>query len=342
MKKDIRAFLRRVGSMSFARMGGNIDAIHQETGVSKSFIRLDMLHCALRYGMGYLDYRVFGFAENRDPANRRTYMTMNHNTCLSRKLNDRAAIAEFIDKGKFNQKFRDFIGRDFLILPPENGASALKAFCRGKEAVFAKVTTSFGGQGLEKIQLDAVSDYGALYDRLLSEKKTLVEDALLQNEAMASLCPQSVNTLRMVTVFYGGQAHYVYGLVRMGNGKNAVDNISAGGLYALLNDDGTLSPKAFCDKKSAYYEAHPASGVRFGSFSVPYFAQAKALCLTAAALEQKVGYVGWDVAVTKDGPVLIEGNHLPGYDMCQNHGLNGSRTGILPKFEAIVGTGFFG
>ena len=137
MKKDIGAFLRRVGSMSFARMGGNIDAIHQETGVSKSFIRLDMLHCALRYGMGYLDYRVFGFAENRDPANRRTYMTMNHNTCLSRKLNDRAAIAEFIDKGKFNQKFRDFIGRDFLILPPENGASALKAFCRGKEAVFA-------------------------------------------------------------------------------------------------------------------------------------------------------------------------------------------------------------
>ena len=211
-----------------------------------------------------------------------------------------------------------------------------------RKAVFAKVTTSFGGQGLEKIQLDAVSDYEALYDRLLSEKKTLVEDALLQNEAMASLCPQSVNTLRMVTVFYGGQAHYVYGLVRMGNGKNAVDNISAGGLYALLNDDGTLSPKAFCDKKSAYYEAHPASGVRFGSFSVPYFAQAKALCLTAAALEQKVGYVGWDVAVTKDGPVLIEGNHLPGYDMCQNHGLNGSRTGILPRFEAIVGTGFFG
>ena len=45
--------------------------------------------------------------------------------------------------------------------------------------------------------------------------------------------------------------------------------------------------------------------------------------------------IGWDVAITPDGPVLVEGNNLPGYDMCQNAGHVDE--GMLPRFEKLLG-----
>ena len=50
-------------------------------------------------------------------------------------------------------------------------------------------------------------------------------------------------------------------------------------------------------------------------------------------MEKRLRYVGWDVAITPDGPVLVEGNDLPGYDMCQNHRFHDDGRGIKDAFE---------
>lgn len=340
MAKDIAALIRRVCGMSFKRMENNVSVIHKETGVSKAFIRADMIKCAMRDGIGYLDYRVFGFATNRDEKNRKTFMTMNHNSKLSKAVNDRAAIDVFIDKSKFNKAFRDYIGRDFIVLT-ECTQEDLKTFCEGKSSVFAKVTSSFGGQGVEKINIADIKDYNALYKRLTEEGKFLVEDTIVQHSEMERLCPNSVNTLRIVTVLKDGEAHFVYALIRMGSGNNNVDNISSGGMYSLLNADGTISERAFCDKTTAYYDRHPMTNVKFSEFKVPLLNEAIELCKKAALVEPRVGYVGWDAAITENGPVLVEGNHLPSYEMCQNYGLCDRKTGSLPWFEEILGKDFF-
>ena len=61
-----------------------------------------------------------------------------------------------------------------------------------------------------------------------------------------------------------------------------------------------------------------------------------ALCRTASKrVEAHLKYIGWDVAITPDGPVLVEGNNLPGYDMCQNAGHVDE--GMLPRFEKLLG-----
>ena len=66
-------FGRRLKDASLRRMNQNIQAIHQETGKNRLFLLCDMVWCTLRYGVGYLDYHVFGFARNRG-ANRKTSM----------------------------------------------------------------------------------------------------------------------------------------------------------------------------------------------------------------------------------------------------------------------------
>ena len=50
----------------------------------------------------------------------------------------------------------------------------------------------------------------------------------------------------------------------------------------------------------------------------------------------QVGYVGWDVAVTEDGPVLIEGNDDPGYTAYQLPALTGSRRGTYPLLRPFL------
>ena len=74
----LKTFFRRLFAGSFKRMFGYIGTIHKETGKNRFIMFFDMIWCIFRYSVGYMDYRVFGFA-NIKGKNRRTFMTMNDN-----------------------------------------------------------------------------------------------------------------------------------------------------------------------------------------------------------------------------------------------------------------------
>lgn len=328
-------FGRRLKDASFHRMNQNLQAVHRETGRNRVSLFCDMVYCTFRYGVGYLDYHVFGFGRNRGKS-RRTFMTMNHNVALARMVNDPGLYPLLNDKFRFLRRYGAFLGRDWLDLR-EATAAELAEFCQAHGTVFAKPHSDFGGRGVEKIVPSPEEDYEALYRRLTENGQCLVEEAIVQHEALNRLCPGSVNTLRVVTLLVDGEAKFVYALLRMGSGQGYVDNISSGGMYTLVGPEGTLEFPAFCDKTGLYYDSHPATGTVFAGFRLPYFADAVELCRRAALVEPKLGYIGWDVAITPTGPVLVEGNNLPGYDMAQNARFHPDGQGLLPTFEALLG-----
>ena len=47
-------------------------------------------------------------------------------------------------------------------------------------------------------------------------------------------------------------------------------------------------------------------------------------------------YVGWDLAITPNGPVVIEGNHNSSVFQ-PKPSASGVRTGLLPTYQAAVG-----
>ncbi len=316
-----------------------MELIHKETGAARFPMFFDMIWCIFRYGVGYMDYHVFGFAKIKGKK-RRTFMTMNDNLTISHALNSREYFGFFDDKALFDEKFGDFIGRRFIDLRSAD-SSALKAFCEGKKTVFAKHINDFGGSGISREELDETMDYEEFRKRLCDNGQFLVEEELVQHEKMNELSSSSVNTIRIVTLYYNGEAHFMYALVRMSNGSACVDNICSGGMYVSICDDGVIRKPAYCDATGEYYNAHPFTKTEFNGFAIPMFKEAVELCKKAACVCPKVAYVGWDVAITPDKPVLVEGNTLPSYDMVQNYGHIDEKTGIKPRFEEVLGKDFF-
>lgn len=338
--QKIKTFFARVKTMSFKRMRGYAKLIAAESGRSTFSILVDMVWCALRYGIGYLDYRIFGFGVIRGK-NRRTFLTFNDNIRLRNALNDPEKQQIFEDKLQFNEYFKDQLGRGFINMATASDA-AFAAFLADKPEVFVKKTGSFGGLGVRQIAIDKNTDAAALRAELLAEGFTLCEQAIVQHETMDELCPDSVNTIRMVTINRNGTITYMYSLVRMASGDGTrVDNISSGGMYCPVSAAGVITAPAFKDKPGVYFDEHPKTHTPFIGFEIPCFSEAVALVLAAAAVIPEVGYVGWDVAIAPGGPCLVEGNTLPAYDMCQNYRhLEHPGQGLLPKFKAVMGGDF--
>ncbi|MFR8332899.1 MAG: sugar-transfer associated ATP-grasp domain-containing protein [Oscillospiraceae bacterium] len=240
-------------------------------------------------------------------------MTMNHNVSLARMVNDATYYPLLNDKFQFLQRYEAFLGRRWLDLR-EADPQTLARFCQDCGVVFAKPHAEFGGKGVERLEPGPDTDFVALHRRLMDGGQFLVEEAIRQHPEVARLCPQSVNTLRVVTLLAEGEAKFVYALLRIGSGQGHVDNISSGGMYTLVGAQGELEFPAFCDQTGLYYDCHPMTGVTYRGYRLPFFQEAVDLCCRAALVEPRLGYIGWDVAITPDGPVLVEGNNLPGYE----------------------------
>ncbi len=332
----ITTFFARLKTASLKRLFDNAEKAAKQSGRLKISIVIDMVWCVFRYGVGYLDYLVFGFQFIRGKK-RKTFMTFNDNVTFVRAYNQKEARENFENKSTFCNVFKDYIGREVIDLTDKNEKD-FEQFLKGKKDLFAKEPTGFGGLSVKHISLAGEVFPKQLYESLRLEGLTDVEDGIVQCDELNKLCPDSVNTIRVVTILSDKNVDILYAILRVGFGKTKVDNISSGGMYAPIDlESGEVYADAFCDKTGSYYEKHPMTDTKFVGFKIPKFDEIKQLVAKASKVIPDVKYVGWDVAVSDKGPVLVEGNTLPSYDMCQNyHHLREQKTGILPRFKEII------
>ena len=124
----------------------------------------------------------------------------------------------------------------------------------------------------------------------------------------------SVNTIRVNSLLdKEGNVHLFKAVLRVGIGDSVVDNYNAGGVeYPIDIETGIISSLGFHDNKlQCIY--HPLSDKIMPGFNIPYWDKV-VFCITEASKQLPLcRFVGWDIAITKDGVELIEGNHNPGY-----------------------------
>lgn len=333
--KRMKYILRRILKMDWGNMLRTVSAIHKKTKKGRVWLFFDMVKCGLRYGAGYQDYRLCEMWNLTDEQ-RATYVTRGINNSIVSKLNSRDAYYLVEDKTEFNTRFEEFLGRDWLNMSTA-AFEDFESFMQNKETVISKPATATCGKGVEKLNKGDFADLSAMWEHLKEQGSGLVEDCLSQHESINEIYPCSVNTLRIVTVIgRDGAPHVVYAFIRIGNGGRFVDNINSGGMAAPIDlESGVIQYAAF-DKDSNYYDVHPYTGCALVGHKIPFWKESLATCEKAAGMVPGLGYVGWDIAVTPDGPVLIEGNHFPGHDILQMPPHVPDKVGMLPRFREFI------
>lgn len=329
----MKYYIKRLFSMDYKKMLEIVNKVHDRSGKNKIIIFFDMIICSIKYQAGYMDYYVFNF-ENLKSNIRKTFITRGINNSYIRTMNNREYYHLFDNKVEFNKLFKKYLNRDYLDL----GNSTYEEFVEftNKHKTFmAKPTNMQCGKGIEKIEIKK-QNLKKLYNKLLENKQYLLEEYVVQSNEMNKLFPNSVNTLRIVSAYKNTKTTILFRAIRIGNGKNVVDNFNHGGMYSVINEKGIITKPAI-DKEGNIYEVHPVTKTNIVGFEIPYFKEAIKMVKDASKVVKEVGLVGFDIAITNDGPVMIEGNQLPGYDIYQSKiHLNEDGTGMKPFFDEVI------
>ncbi|QEO10187.1 sugar-transfer associated ATP-grasp domain-containing protein [Protaetiibacter larvae] len=330
--RRLRYLARRAASLNPANVWRIAGAAAPLTRKPRLLIVADMLWCAVRYEFAFQDYLDWDVVM-LTAAERRTFITHPKSNHLAMTLNDPQLRRIFADKLQFNARFAEFIGRDWIELRASD-ADAVRAFLDRHGRAMLKVPDSLSGFGIEKVEASEVVDVEAFRTRAIERRQFLLEGYIVQHPEMAALCPTSVNSLRVITFFDGSELKVLASVLKIGNGGD-IDNFSGGGMYTMLDDTGTAHFAAF-DGTGATYAVHPLSGVSIVGFTVPLYAEVLTLLDRAARVIPEVPYVGWDVAITATGPVIIEGNPNSGVYQSKPS-VSGIREGLLPRYRAAIG-----
>ena len=217
--------------------------------------------------------------------------------------------ALFNEKHRFNAFFADFVRRDWLYQPVADAAGA--ADFAGRHPVFL-VKTDNGTQG-KGIRLFRAGEFDPdAFAREYEGRNALLEAYITQHPAMAALNPSTVNTVRIVSARLGEDVLLVGACLRCGSANATVDNFHQGGVaYPIDMETGIISGPGRTLAGRADYLRHPSTGRIMPGFVIPHWDTLRAEVTRAARLSPRIGYIGWDIAVTADGVDFVEGNVEP-------------------------------
>lgn len=331
---NIKYITRVLTGVRFKKMNMTMDVVKEKCGQSKLYTFFDMLWCAVRYGAGYYDYTMFGFYD-MNGKQRDTYLTRVRNKKVFELMNDYSYEDLFDDKIQFNKLFEKYLHRGYLdaaTATPEDMANFLK----GQDSFFAKPNHSSCGEGIEKLY---VVDFTSPEEALEYVKKKdlpILEHSLPQHPDMARLHPESVNTIRILTDLVGDEVLIPYTVVKMGRGSGFCDNSGQGGILCRVDPETGKIISVATDDYFNIFESHPDTGIKFIGYQLPMFKEAIEMAKEAAHVVPQIRHIGWDIAITPDGPAIIEGNETPGTDLCQLAPHYPEKEGLWPFYKKIL------
>ena len=179
-----------------------------------------------------------------------------------------------------------------------------------------KTYSSSGGKNIHILTAESLTNQGGKVEEIYTDlvgSSFVFQEHVNQHSELNRLNPSSLNTIRFDTfIDKEGKIDIISGMLKMSTNNAPVDNLSTGGCAVGIDlNTGRLRATAYAKMKyfgTRTLKEHPVTGLRFEGFGIPFINEAQELVLKAAGLMPALRLVGWDVGISEDGPVLIEGN----------------------------------
>ncbi len=326
----------RLVHMSYKEMFNTIKRIHNKTGRNRIGIFLDVVFCGIYHGAGYVDYEYYNMYD-LNHEQRKTIMTRRRSNHYVAMLNPKEYWHLFDNKNEFNEKFSKYLGREWMFINGNN-FEEFKNFVQKHKVVMVKPNDLSCGKGIRKIHITKGMKLDKFYEECIKNQTYLIEEVAVQNKEISKLHPDSVNTVRMVTIIAdNGKPYVATAVIRIGSGHKVVDNFNSGGVTAMIDiKTGKINTSAI-NSEGIIFDKHPTTKVKLEGYQIPCWKEIQDLVLKAALVVPEIRLVGWDICVGEKGPLIIEGNQFPAHDLYQPlFGVNGSNEGIVPLFEEII------
>lgn len=287
--------------------------------VSRIYIFVDYFWCALIYGCSGIDYFLYKFFMLKRNG-RRKYISELTEDKFEKKHTNEKQVTVIDDKEKCLSFFGKYINRDWCSASDNNTEELFRKFYDKHEIGIIKPLCGHGGAGVEIVKLEERFESSASLREHCINKKLVIEELILQHEELNRMFPKAINTARIITL----KGKVIGAALRMGVGESNVDNAHAGGIFAEIDIiEGVIIGQAM-RYTGERFTNHPTTGTIIPGFKIPYWEKCKAMVDEASKLVPDVYLIGWDVAVTPDGPTLVEVNTHPGLELIQapnGHGL---------------------
>ncbi len=271
---------------------------------------IEILYSSMRYDISFIDYYYYKFYE-RTPLQKNNYAGTGFMYEFQKKQNQGSLRKYLSDKFLFAQKYNEFISIKNYSAEEVLGSQSIcdKLISNNTKLV---LKPRYGAEGNGIVFL-ATKDFTTetLRSAVRDYNSGVVEEFVDQHPAINKLSPYATNTLRVITqVTPDNEVDILLVCFRISNGA-PVDNFDQGGISAIVNiKTGVIdTPGIFKDPRNndLLYQ-HPLTGEDIVGFEIPYWTETVEFVKRISLHIPQLRSVGWDIAITANGPTVIEGN----------------------------------
>lgn len=298
-------------------------------------LKSDMLFWYFAYGFTFNEYLCYQFID-KSREERMRFLSDRESVLLGYDMNDINDMVVFGDKMNTYERYCDYFGREAISLESALDYDKYLAFIKKYDIFVKKNVFKSCGQGVELIDISTVGKTEReLFEDFLLEGKVILEEVVKQGKETAAFNESSVNTIRCITLKTKIDTLVPYCFMKTGRSGAFVDNGGAGGILVGVNSaTGALGTDGV-DENGIRYDTHPDSKIKFKGYQLPEWDKMISICKSMAEATPKVRMIGWDMAYTDYGWIVIEGNAMTEVIGPQSTWLRGIREDVN-KFYTYI------
>jgi len=272
------------------------------------FIYFKMIYLRIIEGVSLEEFLFYDFYR-KNKKDREKFVLGKENSMNIDKFNDPNYIHILNDKDVFNNMFERYIGRDYLNVTKSSFNEYLQFIYKHRKIIIKPLNAN-RGLGIKVLDIEQDEDIITLeYFEDLKKSNVLIENYITNHEKLAIFNKSSLNTIRVYTLLRDNNVNIISAVLRTGRKNSSIDNFHAGGVAASIDiNSGIINSEGKDWPNNNKYDFHPDSNIKFKGTIIPKWDEVISLVKEISLLIPNLRYVAWDIAITDNNVLVIEGN----------------------------------